>query len=247
MIIIKATNQYLLSAASTYLLAPQPGPGGFCVGGPLNATVSKTSSCYITPTSANCATLNSNYAGTICLQGVCSSSYTAVSITAASINGTTCSGVLAGMTITYSLTSSGSSYVLSSVNVSPVYKSITIGSTSIVTLIVTVTSPTAYSGNPGYQLGKPVTISPSLSAIANPTTGVCYLSTSTSGSISLLFGQTSTYSCLSSSPCSNSYYIDSLLTSTITIQQYASQSTNTITVSGTGASLKGCSNEAYTL
>ena len=228
-------------------MAPQPGPAGECVASSLNATVSKTSSCYVSPTSATCALLNLNYGSILCLKGDCSLTSSSLTLTtpSVSVSGTVCNNVLTGVTISFTIGSSNTAYVLSNPTITPVYSSVTLGDSSIVTLIVSVSSPSANSGNPGYQLGKAITISPSLSAIANPTTGNCY--SSATGSITAYFGQTSTYQCLSATPCSNSYYVDSLMTSTIKIQKYASQSTETITVVGTGAGLNGCNNEGYTL
>ena len=242
----QATNQYLLTSSSTYFLAPQPGPGGFCIAGPLNATVSKSSSCYVTATASNCANLNSNYAATLCLKGDCSSSSTSLTVTTPTAGASSCSNVLTGMTISYTIATSGTSYVLSSVTITPTYSTIAYGSTSIVSLSVTVTSPASTSGNPGYKIGKPITISPSISTIANPTTGAC-LTTSSGSTLSLLFGQPVTYSCTSSSPCSISYYVDSIIKSSISIQKYASQSTDTITVSGTSSTADSCNYQTYNL
>ena len=115
-----------MASASTYYLAPQPGPGGFCIGRPLNATNSKTSSCYITPSAANCATLNSNYAGVICLKGDCSSNYS-LGISATSAGLSSCSGVLTGLTITYSIGMNGTEYVLSNVAAIPKYAPVNYG------------------------------------------------------------------------------------------------------------------------
>lgn len=194
----------------------------------------------MSPTSATCALLNSNYGAILCLKGDCSSTSTSLTLTTPSVVGTACNDVLTGITISYTISSSNSAYVLSNPTITPVYSSVTIGDTSVVTLIVSVSSPASNSGNPGYQLGKSITITPSLSAIANPTTGECYATAT--GSITAYFGQTSSYQCLSTTPCSNSYYIDSLLSSTIKIQKYASQSTETITVTGTNANSNGCNN-----
>ncbi len=149
--------------------------------------------------------------------------------------------MLTGLTVAYTIASTGSSYSLSGVSITPTYSNVNFGSTVVVTVSQTATTPSSNSGNPGYQLGKPLTISPVLSAVGNPTTGVCYTTAGASGSLVILFGQSASYSCTSPSPCSTSYYIDSLLTSTITIQKYASKSAAVITVSGTGATLNGCS------
>jgi len=228
-------------------LAPQPGPGGFCIAGILNATTSKSSNCYVTATASNCASLNNNYAATLCLKGDCSSSSTSITVTTPSAGGSSCSNVLTGMTISYTIGKSGTSYVLSGVTISPTYNStVTYGSTVIVSLSVTVNSPVSSSGNPGYRLGKPITISPSIFTIGDPTTRTCYTS-STGSTLDLLFGQSATYSCVSPSPCSTSYYIDSLIQSTISIQKYAFQSTDTITVIGTSSGTNGCKYESYNL
>ena len=242
----QANNQYLLTSASTYFLAPQPGPGGFCIAGPLNATTSKSSNCYVTATASNCASLNNNYAAKLCLKGDCSSSSTSITVTTPTAGGSSCSNVLTGMTIAYTIGTSGTSYVLSSVTITPTYSTVTYGSTVVASLSVTVSSPASSSGNPGYRLDKPITISPSIFALGDPTTGACY-TTSTGSTLSLLFGQSATYSCISASPCSTSYYIDSLIKSSISIQKYASQATDTITVSGTSSGTNGCSYESYNL
>lgn len=159
------------------------------------------------------------------MDGQCTGSSTAQTITASTVSGTTCNNVLTGLTISYTLSSNGANYILTGVSITPTYTNINFGSTVVVKVTKTVTSPTSTSGNPGYQLGKPITISPSLSSISNPSSGACYTTGSAAGSISILFGQSAAYSCLSTSACSNSYYIDSLLASTIIIQKYASQST----------------------
>jgi hypothetical protein len=150
------------------------------------------------------------------------------------------------MTITYSIGTSGTSYIISGVTITPTYSTVAYGSTVLVSLSMTVSSLVSSSGNPGYRLGKPITISPSVFAIGDPTTGTCH-TTSTGSTLSLLFGQSATYSCRSTSPCTTSYYIDSLIKSSISIQKYASQSTDTITVSGTSSGKNGCTYESYNL
>ncbi len=242
----QAKNQYLLTSASNYFLAPQAGPGGFCIASPLNATTSKSSNCYVTATANNCASLNNNYAATLCLKGDCSSSSTSITVTTPTAGGSSCSNVLTGMTITYSIGTSGTSYIISGVTITPTYSTVAYGSTVLVSLSMTVSSLVSSSGNPGYRLGKPITISPSVFAIGDPTTGTCH-TTSTGSTLSLLFGQSATYSCRSTSPCTTSYYIDSLIKSSISIQKYASQSTDTITVSGTSSGKNGCTYESYNL
>lgn len=181
------------------------------------------------------------------MKGDCSSSSASQTITAASLSGSTCNNVLTGLTISYTISSSQNYYTLSSATVTPSYSNIALGSTAITTVTLTVSAPTSTSGNPGYKLGKAITINSALSAITDPSTGNCYAASSATGTISVLFGQANTYRCTSSSPCSNSYYIDSLLTKTITIQKYAADSTETITVGGTAAGLNGCKYESYSL
>ena len=123
------------------------------------------------------------------------------------------------------------------------------GATSSVSVTRTITTPTPSSGNPGYLLGKAITITApaTFNAIADPTTTNCYAAGAAAGTISILFGESATYRCQSPLPCTNSYYIDSLLSTTITIQQYASQSTTTITATGTTNNITDCNYATYTL
>lgn len=83
-----------------------------------------------------------------------------------------------------------------------------------------------------------------ISGILNSVTGNC-ATASTNPSISIPFGVSSTYSCPSPSPCNSSYYIDTLGSLNITINKYAFQSTDTITVGGNAT--MGCKAERYTL
>jgi hypothetical protein len=116
---------------------------------------------------------------------------------------------------------------------------------------VTINKPsTSTSGNPGYVLGKPVTF---LNSGANfnlfnigDSSGNCVASGSTPYSVN--FGQNSIQTCVSASPCGSSLYIDSLIKQiSLTINQYASQSASTISVTGTSASFNSCSYQTIVL
>jgi hypothetical protein len=108
----------------------------------------------------------------------------------------------------------------------------------------TVTTPATTSGNPGYQLGNPITLA-TLSAISD-STGACLTTATATGTTPIVFGQDSVLRCSSPSPCTNTYYLDSLITSTLTVQQYAAQSTVTVTVPASSTTPL-CSYESYTL
>lgn len=76
--------------------------------------------------------------------------------------------------------------------------------------------------------------------------GNCLTSGSTSYSVN--FGQNSIQTCASSSPCGSSLYIDSLIKLTsLTINQYASQSASKISISGTNSSFNSCSYQTIIL
>lgn len=187
---IQTTNPYLRDTATTFFHVPRPGPTGTCIAGVLNVTTAaNTYYCHVTPTANNCASLNSLYGGTICLDGTCATSSTAQTITAATVSGTNCNNVLTGLTVTYTVSSTQSAYVISAATITPIYTNVAFGTKAIVTLVHTPTAPVSFAGNPGYQGGKTVTITPALSAMANPTTGVCYTTTGAAGSTTLLFGQ----------------------------------------------------------
>lgn len=154
--------------------------------------------------------------------------------------------MLTGLAISYTIGSVLGVYTLSAATITPTYSTVALGASTVVTLIRTITTPTTTSGNPGYHLGKAVTVTSTLSAIGDPATGTCYVTGAAAGTTTLLFGESATYRCESPTSCALAYYIDSLLTSTITIQQYASQSTTTVAVTGTSPNTN-CNYEGYTL
>lgn len=124
--------------------------------------------------------------------------------------------------------------------------SATLNTPLTVTVVVTIAAATAAkSGNPGYLQGKPITMS-NIASIIDSTTSNC--ATSSSGSaISVPFNVKQTFACSSPTPCSSNYYIDTLAANnSLTINKYASQSTETITVINNAASV-GCLAETYTL
>ena len=106
---------------------------------------------------------------------------------ASSVSGTNCLNVLTGLTITYTISSVLSVYTLSAATITPTYSTVALGTSAVVSLTRTITTPTTTSGNPGYQLGKVVTVTSTLSAIADPT-GICYTTAAASGVTTLLFG-----------------------------------------------------------
>lgn len=115
---------------------------------------------------------------------------------------------------------------------------------------------TQYSGNPGYMMGKPITIQNAGSAFTlyniADTSGNCIAASSAGGvgstTTSVLFGQNIAYSCISTNPCSSSLYIDSLIKLTgLKIQKWAKGSTDSISVSGTGTSTNSCNFQTIVL
>lgn len=195
--LLKASNPYLQSAAAAFFIVPKPGPAGTCVTGVINVTYASTpttttttsSACKVTATSTNCVSLNLPYSSTFCLVGNCSTSSSGAALSTPSFSGSTCSNVLSGLSIVYTISSILSAYSLSSASVTASYSSLTVGVPSIITVTQTVTAPAATSGKPGYQLGKAITVGGSgLSGIADPTSGVCYLTAAATGSISVLLG-----------------------------------------------------------
>lgn len=76
--------------------------------------------------------------------------------------------------------------------------------------------------------------------------GNCVTSGTTTYTVN--FGQNSVQNCFSSSPCGSSLYIDSIVKQTLlTINQYASQSTSTISISGANSSFNSCSYQTISL
>ena len=114
----------------------------------------------------------------------------------------------------------------------------------MVTTTVALTKPSERSGNPGYIVGRNIVILSSLSIITNPSNGNCL--TAASNNISIPFGVQQTYSCVSASPCTNAFYIDSLPSLSISLQKYANDA-STITVDTSGSSSLGCQTQTYTL
>lgn len=118
---------------------------------------SSTSSCIVAPTSQNCASINNLYTTTLCLDGPCANTVTLAASTP-SVSGSNCLNVLTSLAITYTISSTLSAYTLTSATITPTYTSVALGSTATVTVTRTITMPTTTSGNPGYQLGKAITI-----------------------------------------------------------------------------------------
>ena len=98
--------------------------------------------------------------------------------------------MLTGVTIAYTISSTLSVYSLASATIVPVYSTVALGATSFVSVTRTITTPTPSSGNPGYLLGKAITITApaTFNAIADPATTNCYAVGAAAGTISILFG-----------------------------------------------------------
>lgn len=58
--------------------------------------------------------------------------------------------------------------------------------------------------------------------------------------IKVPFGVEKIIECLSPSPCNNTYYIDTLGNATVTFNKYASQSSETLQMGGTGNNIGSC-------
>ena len=182
--------------SSTFFYVPKPGPAGICATGVLNVTTAaNTYYCTVAPTSDNCASLNLGYGGVICLSGTCATTSTAQTITTPSVAGANCNNVLTALTVIYTVSSTQSAYTLSAVTITPTYTNVPIGSSTVVTVTHTPTAPASLAGNPGYKLGKTVTINPALFAMADPATGACYTTAGAAGSTNLIFGQEAIYRC----------------------------------------------------
>jgi hypothetical protein len=113
-----------------------------------------------------------------------------------------------------------------------------------VTVSINIAPATAKSGNPGYLQGKPTTMSGGIAGILDSTTGSCTTSAS-NPAITLPFAVDKTVSCPSPSPCTNNYYIDTIGSLTLSLNKYAAQSTETVSVGGKAA--LGCKTEHYKL
>ncbi len=125
--------------------------------------------------------------------------------------------------MTATLGYSSGSYSLSSVVYAPNTISVTYGGEIQVKVQISLTTSTQQkSGNPGYIIGKPITMTNGIGEILSSTSGIC--STSATGALTIPFGINTVYSCPSPLPCSASYYIDSLSSITLTVNKYASQS-----------------------
>jgi hypothetical protein len=225
-----------------------PGVGGICTPGLVNLTSSGTYTCKVIPTTENCASLNTAYAGTnsICLNGLCSSSSSSYTYSSSTVSGSNCQNIATGFSLSAVLGYTSGSYTLQSPTVSVSSNPSASLNTqyTVTTTISLTTANTAKSGNPGYLQGKAITMSGGIAGIVNSATGNC-ATASTNAAISIPFAVDSAFSCSSPSPCSSSYYIDTLGSLNLTISKYASQSTDTITVGG-NATL-GCTAETYTL
>lgn len=156
--------------------------------------------------------------------------------------------MITSASVTLTLTSTGSSYNLSSAVLSVTQATKSIGVSYSIPVSVSVSIPTSSSGNPGYQLGKKITLHSNLYVIQNPSTGTCYTTGSNLSTISMFFGLNQIFSCVGSSSCSNNFYIDTILQSSWSIQKYALNSTDNITVTGTGKSFNtSCNSERIIL
>ena len=98
--------------------------------------------------------------------------------------------MLTGVTIAYTITSTLAAYSLTTATITPVYSTVALGGTSFVSVSRTITTPAPSSGNPGYLLGKPITITApaTFNAVADPATTNCYAAGAAAGTISILFG-----------------------------------------------------------
>jgi hypothetical protein len=125
---------------------------------------------------------------------------------------------------------SGGFYALQNVVVStPTTAPITLNTLTTVSVTISISTSTPKSGNPGYLQGKAITMSGGIANILDTLTGIC--STSSSGSaISIPFNVKKTVSCSSPTPCTSNYYIDTLSNLSLTINKYAAQSSDVITV-----------------
>lgn len=238
-----------MTSTTSYLYVPMPGIGGICTPRLVNLTTSGTFTCRVIPTIENCAYLNVPYAGTssICLNGACSSNSSTYTFNSSVLSGTSaCQYIVTGFSLSGTLSYSSGSYSIQS---PPVISTSTNPSASLnteyaVTVSINLASAnTVRSGNPGYLQGKSITMVGGIGNILNSATGNC--ATSAGVLTDVPFAVDRTFSCPSPSPCSNSYYIDTLGNLSLTINKYASQSIEAITASS-NISL-GCKAETYTL
>jgi len=178
------------------------------------------------------------------LKGDCSSlSSSSTTINPSLISGIICTNIIKSASLTLVVVSSGNTYILSSASLSVTQSGVNLGTTSTISVSVSASLPTSFSGNPGYQVGKNIVLNSNLYSIENPSTGSCYtVGSTTSSTIVIPFGLNQILSCNSPSPCSSSYYIDSISQSAWAIQKYGSKSSDTITVGGTGATVNTCGN-----
>jgi hypothetical protein len=159
--------------------------------------------------------------------------------------------MITSQTINIALESSGLNYKISSILISISQGDINFGGNqrySIKTNINVQLPSTVktYSGNPGYQFGKPLVMNNSANSFSlyqiADSSGNCVNSGSTATSV--LFGQNSVYSCVSSNPCSSTLYIDSIIKQTgLLIQKWASGSTSTVSVGGTSSTANSCKSQ----
>jgi hypothetical protein len=185
-------------------------------------------------------------ASSICTNSNCTPSSPSFSIPASSVSGSNCQNILTRFTLSAVLGYSNGAYTLQSPTVSTLTNpSASLNTQYTVTVSVNIApANNPKSGNPGYLQGKPITMSGGIAAILDSTTGNC--ATSASGSaISLPFAVSQTLSCPSPSACTNTYYIDSLSSLNLTINKYASQSTDSVSVSASNT--LGCNASSYTL
>jgi len=155
--------------------------------------------------------------------------------------------------ITLTLSSSQSEYIITAATVTITQTAVTLSGNQKypVKTTVVINKPSASkSGNPGYLLGKYVTFLNSGASYdfynIGDSSGSCLTSGSTVNSVN--FGQNLIQSCASSSPCGSSLYVDSIVKQTsLTINQYAAQSTSTISVTGTNSTFNSCSYQTIML
>ncbi len=128
----------------------------------MNFTASGTYSCKLIVTSSNCASLNSAYAGSIkiCTSGDCSAFSSTVTVASSTLGSTTCDNIIKDFTLSATLGySSSAGYTLASISYTQNPVSLAFGSELQVKVTISIaTSSPKKSGNPGYIIGKPITM-----------------------------------------------------------------------------------------
>ena len=203
---------------------PFEGIGGNCVAGFVNFTASGTYSCKLIVTSSNCASINEAYAGSIkiCSSGDCSAFSSTVTVPSSTLGSTTCDNVVNDFTLSATLGYSGGSYSLSSIIYTPNTMSKNLGSEIQIKVTINIATATQkQSGNPGYIIGKPITMANGIGQILSTVNGIC--TTSATGILTIPFGTNTIYSCPSPVPCPATFYIDTLSSLSMTVNKYATQ------------------------